>query len=434
MFSCHQIQNNTKGYWYQPFWWWNYQLSQFDEVFVCKTETLVILSRCHLKNESRCLKGVFRAICQNLSFSSYSPWMYSPLRSSCTLLVVLLTLGLFFVVYIHVRTISLPTYLHVFNINEIAFPLAKELSSYKGKPFVYLVQAESCLSQHLRSFVNLESSTERDFIVLSWGQECFDLSTNISGVMYVNYRNTTWSSGRNILYGLALNKKVNYRYYIFLDEDIEFSFTANTSQDFYSTGTKHPLKAFENFLLSYEPALGLCNYCSRCGKPLADGSYVSGLCCSPRPTNGDLPPLLPVSISFDAAVNAFHTRAIKYILPYRLDYENISWWESQKYVILASDILFRGQVVRYTPVTATNNNHNDYPQQLLDNWADILEDIRKTTPKQFKNQSVFNREPIVDMVPEVVGNVVHTLLWNLSIPEPKTPIIPYRHFHRYREH
>ena len=356
--------------------------------------------------------------------------MNSHFRSSCAFLVFLSALGLIFIVCVHVRTISLGKDLYAFNIKEFVFSSANGSSSYKGKQFVYLIQAESCLSQHLSSFIRFETSRRRDFIVLSWGEQCLDSSTNLSGVVYFYDKNTTWSTGRNILYRLAMNRDGKYRFYVFLDEDIEFSFTSNISNDIYSKETKHPLEAFENFLLSYEPAVGLCNYCSRCGKRVSDGSYVPALCCSPRPANRNLPPILPVTISFDAAINAFHAHAIRHILPYRLDYENISWWESQKYVILASDVLFRGQVVRYTPVTAINNNHRHYPQQVIDNWRDILKEIRKGVPERYKNQSVFVREPVVDMVPEISGNVVHTLLWNISIPEPKTPIVPYSHFDR----
>ena len=355
--------------------------------------------------------------------------MIFQLRSSCAILVLLSALGLFFIICVHLRTISFGNDLYTCKIREFfSGTFASGLWNHTEKHFVYLVQAESCLSEHIWSFIKLESSKKRDFIVLSWGQQCLDSSTHLSGVAYIHEKNTTWSTGRNILYRLAMNREDKYQYYIFLDDDIEFSFTSNTTQDIYSKGTIHPLEAFENFLLGYEPAIGLCNYCSRCGKPLPDGSYVPALCCSPRPAIGKLPPILPVTIAFDAAVNAFHTDAIQHILPYRLDYEKISWWESQKYVILASDVLFRGQVVRFTPVTATNNNHRDYPQQVLDNWREILEDIRKGVPEKYKNQSVFNRNPIVDMIPEIMGNFVRTLLWNISIPQPKTPIIPYSHF------
>ena len=365
--------------------------------------------------------------------SPHSQWMKLHLSSSCSILVLLTGLGLFFMIHVRLRTLFFTNDSYALNIKEFPHTFASGLiiTNRNEKQFVYLVQAESCLPKHQTAlFIQLGSSSKRDIIVLSWGQQCLlDSSTNLTGVDYVYVKNTTWSTGRNILYNLAkANKDNKYQYYIFMDEDIEFTFTPNTAQDIYSKGTKNALEAFENFLLSYEPAVGLCNYCSRCGKSLSNGSVVPALCCSARPSSGILPPILPVTITFDAAINAFHTDAIQHILPYRLDYEEISWWESQKYVILASDVLFRGQVLRYTRVTAINNNHRDYPQQVLDNWGEILADIRKRVPERYKNRSIFHRDPVVDMIPEIIGNVVHTVLWNISIPEPKTPIVPYSHF------
>ncbi|XP_068751232.1 uncharacterized protein [Montipora capricornis] len=349
-------------------------------------------------------------------------------QSNCRILVLLLTLATFVIVGVHFQAVSIANNSYTLDGEEFVNSNAR-LSSLTKKEFVYLAQAESCLSQHITWFIKAENiSKRRDVIVLSWGQPCMESSANSSGVNYFYQKNTTWSEGRNILYRLAMKRREKYRYYIFMDEDIEFSFTPNTSEDIYSRDAVHPLEAYENFLLGYEPAIGLCDYCSKCGKILPNGSIVPALCCSTRPADGNLPPILPVTIAFDAAINAFHADAIGHILPYRLDYEEISWWESQKYVILASDILFRGQVLRYTHVTAINNDHRDYPQQILDNWADILKDIRNHVPEKLRNHSVFNTDPVVNMVPVITGNVVHTLLWNISIPEAKTPIVPYRHF------
>ncbi|XP_022791654.1 uncharacterized protein LOC111330920 [Stylophora pistillata] len=336
----------------------------------------------------------------------------------------------FLTICFHLRTLSFTS--DVYASSRDRFPHNSKLADHGEADIIYLVQAQSCLTEHYTSFIKLESRTRRDVLVLSWGKRCHDLSTNLSSVVYIHGKNTSWSSGRNLLYHMALQRNKGYLYYVFLDEDIEFIFTSNMTHDMgYKEGTKHPLEAFENFLLEYEPAVGLCNYCSRCGKLAENGSYyVPALCCSARPATGNLPPILPVTISFDAAVNAFHTKAVKHLLPYRLDYEEISWWESQKYVILRSDILFRGQVIRYTPVTAINNEHRDYPQRPIDNWGNILLDIRKLMPEKYKNQSVFSKNLEVDMIPEISGNFLSTPLWNISIPGPKVPIQPYSHFHK----
>ena len=150
--------------------------------------------------------------------------------------------------------------------------------------------------------------------------------------------------------------------------------------------------------------------------------------CPRRISTGRLPTILPVTIWFDAAINAFHAKAIRSLLPYRLDYEAISWWESQKYVILASDVLFRGQVTQYTTVTAINKKHRHYPQKRLDSWTTILKDVRSWVPEMYQNQSVFHLEALLHMVATVNGSALQTQRWNISIPAPKTPIVPFGQF------
>ncbi|XP_046863351.1 uncharacterized protein LOC124457105, partial [Xenia sp. Carnegie-2017] len=81
--------------------------------------------------------------------------------------------------------------------------------------------------------------------------------------------------------------------------------------------------------------------------------------------------LLPVSIHFDAACNAFHKNAIKFLLPYRLMYENRSWHDSQKFLIMAADLIFRGQIVHILPVTTTNAKHRAFPKNKFVKWAHL---------------------------------------------------------------
>ena len=67
----------------------------------------------------------------------------------------------------------------------------------------------------------------------------------------------------------------------------------------------------------------------------------------------------------------FDRNALCLMLPYRLDYEKRSWYQSQKFVILGADLMFRGQVLRFAPLSATNNEHREYPRRNSDNWAHI---------------------------------------------------------------
>ncbi|KXJ22204.1 hypothetical protein AC249_AIPGENE22198 [Exaiptasia diaphana] len=132
-------------------------------------------------------------------------------------------------------------------------------------------------------------------------------------------------------------------------------------------------------------------------------------------------------ISFDAGFNAFHRDAVDHLLPYNLEYEDQSWWESQKYIILASDLMFRGQVLRYLPITATNTKHRQYPKAYLENWKHILDRLRDQTPARLRNLDVFNQDPIPDMTFNITDNVLFTPRWNITIPGPKAPIVPFRH-------
>ena len=314
--------------------------------------------------------------------------------------------------------------------------LLQAVGDYKvirRKRFLYLVQSENCLPENLVEYGTLGNGEDRDVIVLNWRERCREhTEKDLDHLEYIFNNKTSWGSGRNLLYQVAQERNRGYSYFIFMDEDITFSFTQGISTDVYKQPNCSALRNFERFLMDYQPAVGLTHFCSRCGKLLSNGSYVNSLCCSTRTASSDLPPLLPVSIGFDAAFNAFHVDAIEHILPYKLKYENESWWDSQKYVILKADVVFRGQVVRYNAITALNNKHRDYPRKILDNWVDILQEIRANTPSQYYNESVFRLEPLVDMVPEVSGNVMYTSRFNLTIPHPRTPLSPYSHFEKHR--
>lgn len=296
------------------------------------------------------------------------------------------------------------------------------------KDFIYLVQAEGCLPNHLLHPNQLGTEDNRDVIVLSWKKRCKDNSTRMSHIKYIYKNNTSWGTGRNLLYHLARARRKNYLFYSFMDEDIEFQHTNNTPKNpIYNEKTASPLRNFETFLRNYEPAVGLTNFCSLCGKMLANHSYVRGLCCSPKPKD-NFPLIFPVSISFDAGFNAFHRDAIDHLLPYNLKYEDTSWWESQKYVILAADLLFRGQVLRYLPVSVTNTKHRAYPKANLANWKEILQGLRDKAPKKYRNHRHFNQEPIPELAFNITNNIMYTPRWNISIARPKEPIRPYKHF------
>ena len=134
--------------------------------------------------------------------------------------------------------------------------------NHQIKPFLYLVQTESCLLDNLLNPQMFGHKSEHDVLVLSWKSNCSTTkhSTPSYNIRYIFRPGTTWSSGRSILYELAMNSLQSYLYYIFLDGDLSYHFS---NSDFEKTYRKSntSLEVFEYFLLKYEPAIGVPFYC-----------------------------------------------------------------------------------------------------------------------------------------------------------------------------
>ena len=124
------------------------------------------------------------------------------------------------------------------------------------KQFVYLVQTEQCLPSHLAESIDLAENCNCDIIALSFQAKCIK-SIIPSHTSYIFYPQTTWGSGRNALYFTALNRRLPYGYYIFLDDDVTFSFNKMTPPDLRKT---QPLRVVQDWLLEYEPVLGVLDY------------------------------------------------------------------------------------------------------------------------------------------------------------------------------
>ena len=285
--------------------------------------------------------------------------------------------------------------------------------------FVYLTQTESCLPKFLLGPGLFSNGSKSDVFVLSWERPC-TATKYLRHVKYIFKENTTWSEGRNLLYRHVKNASMDYMYYIFMDDDIRISFTETSFEQHYlRLGIRWPLRAFEDFLLKHEPAIGVTMYCW-------------GMSCDLMKSFKLLQPLpeyLPVTIAFDAAFNAFHRNAVDFMLPYRLDYERQSWWQSQKFVILAADLVFRGQILRFTPVVALNKEHREYPRQDWDNWGHIYNILKAEIPKKYREQ--VNWTPNygnINVRPIVRNNTVFTPMFNITIPSGKTGVQPFKHF------
>ena len=110
--------------------------------------------------------------------------------------------------------------------------------------FLYLLQTESCLPDGLRSIEALGNATacHCDVLVLSYKQTCND--TPPAHVEYISASSpTSWSEGRNLLFGVAMGRSEKYLYYIFMDDDLHLKSKSRHNRD-----SRNLWRVFETFL------------------------------------------------------------------------------------------------------------------------------------------------------------------------------------------
>jgi len=131
------------------------------------------------------------------------------------------------------------------------------MKSKVSPPFIYLTQTEQCLTPGLIQTLELSDPLKCrcDVIVLSYKTECLEKST--PHIRYLFGNETTWGSGRNKLYFHAIQRKLDYLYYIFLDDDITLQFSKSATPEMMRLT---PISVFQDWLLDYEPAVGVGDY------------------------------------------------------------------------------------------------------------------------------------------------------------------------------
>ncbi len=130
--------------------------------------------------------------------------------------------------------------------SQMSFSPQEELDTRQPLRFLYLVQTESCISDHHKSprVIGNASACQCDVLVLSYRKMC--QVTPPAHVEYIFNKSTTWNSGRNLLFETAWKRNETYLYYIFMDDDI----------DLQTKTEKNPWRMHEDFLKRIEPALG----------------------------------------------------------------------------------------------------------------------------------------------------------------------------------
>ena len=174
---------------------------------------------------------------------------------------------------------------------------ARNSTPITSKPFIYLVQTEQCLPQQWASSARIGDSKtcNCDVIVLSYKEECQDEKP--AHISYVFAKESTWATGRNLLYFVAIERIRHYHYYIFLDDDVDLEFNSFSSQQIKRLT---PLRAFEQWLLEDEPAVGVGNCNGSAETLLTRRGWICGV--------KESSVVLPV-VWFDALFNAFHHKA-----------------------------------------------------------------------------------------------------------------------------
>ena len=249
-----------------------------------------------------------------------------------------------------------------------------------------------------------------DVIVLSYKEECQDKKP--SPISYVFAKESTWTTGRNLLYFVAIERIRHYHYYIFLDDDVDLGFNSFSSKEIKRLT---PFRAFEQWLFDDEPALGVANYYND-GITLLERRRVI---CSIN----DSSVVVPV-MWFDALFNAFHHESIKHILPFPTQYDTESWWSSQLHAIYSAELIFRGQALEYVAITAHNRQHRPYPRGMkLARVPAIVEGIRNKAPTVYQNRTLFKTLKTTKLQRYSKGTTTYCM--NKT---HRYPIVPYSHF------
>lgn len=249
-----------------------------------------------------------------------------------------------------------------------------------NRKFLYLIQTEKCIPAYLKSanVLGNEQACKCELLVLSFKSEC--LNNTLPHVKYIFNSSTTWTTGRSLLYTTAMSRQEQYLYYIFMDDDVQLHAKNKTDKI-------DPWRWFESLLIRTEPPLAAAD---NPDWELIDRIHKmrSGLKSCTLDTRSTVE-YFP-AVWFDAMFNAIHCKAVGHILgpvlPYWNKLDRTSWWFSQWYVNIMTDVVFHGQAILLGRVMSRNAYHRPYPKKSHN--ARILEsitqDIRTLIPNEYQ--------------------------------------------------
>ena len=306
----------------------------------------------------------------------------------------------------HISNLTTPLKDNTLKLQRLPARISKN-STRPQKKFAYLTQTESCLSDYLQSPQNLGNSTscQCDILVLSWKQKCN--GTSPPHVEYIFDPNTTWTTGRNLLYKSIMKREQKYLYYTFLDDDVTLGFKEEPHEN------ASAWREYEKSLLQVRPLISVSwDYVLGHFKKFYEG----------RCNYTNKPEFLPF-IWFDALFDTFHSEVINYLLPYYDKMEKISWWYSQVYLIMKTDLMFPGQVFHHLNVLVSNNLHRPYARKMFDSNTvhAFMDDLKNEIPAKYREQLQPKLEDWVENVNQKDAVKYHCPIY----PVVLNPIAPY---------
>ena len=250
------------------------------------------------------------------------------------------------------------------------------------KPFIYLTETEQCLPRNLASSSEIgdPKTCNCDVIVLSFRSKCQE--NNQSHITYLFDPNTLFASGRNVLFFAALDRRPGYHYYIFVNDDTFLEYNEFTPANMTKTS---PFRAVENWLLDYEPAVGVLDYKAFFGA--SSLMKIRRELCGINESSLVLP-----TVMFDGLFNAFHHKAVEHVLPYPTQYERGCITASNRNTIIAVEVKFGGQAFLFAPVTAGNPKHREYDRSVHNFWEIVREfiaRIKEEAPPTLRSHVIF---------------------------------------------
>ena len=288
-----------------------------------------------------------------------------------------------------------------------------------SKPFIYLTQTNQCLPPRKASSNQIgdPKTCNCDVLVLSYKKQCQKLTT-AEHISYMFDPKTTWASGRNKLFFAAMKRQLGYHYYIFIDDDTFLHFNGYTPPEMKKL---QPFRAFEEWLLDYEPALGVADY--RRHKS-ADAAFKRReiLCGKTEKSM-----VIPIAW-FDGCINAYHYKAVAHVLPYPTLRRGTSWYIPNRRLMSAVELKFPGQAMMFVPITISNTRHGRYPKALRGEmskyWREFIEKIQEKAPLVYRNRSIWG-----DFKKNLGRHLITSPSHCINVTR-HLPIVPYAHFER----